>query len=281
MGLLGVLAIASCSGGDGGTTGRDVPDEGSDERVTPTDQDIDEQPFLGDSTGTWVQIQERAGAGRIFGEVYSDRVNRSFFLVLVQQDGENVSAEYQACDVEVENTEPNSQIVTTIPKALIESIPRANRPARVFQSGGTWRFEQPDHIEVRGIDLENPASDDLPLDRNDERIRDQDQDGQPGVTVYVSAPSLQFDIFVIQRIRTALTGTVVSNDRFEGQVQWTEDQVILGVENTTPEMAAQIVGASTVSVDQDPNKSRFRMVRVDAGTTCEEVVNRRSDWLTW
>lgn len=279
-----VFAVASgCDGASGQT------DDGA-----PVDVAIPETggcggeagtPFVGDMTGRWVQIQERAAMVEMLPSNPGKRLTRTWFVVDITQDLLAVSAWYTACAVEVES--PEGGAVTTIPRRLIESIPVSDRPAALSDEGGAWRFAQPEHVELRGVrDLADPANDVLPTDPLDPRILDQDDDGQPGVTVFVDVSAINLDVYVAQRIVTALEGTVVADGCFEGTVAWSEDQVILGGYDVSGQAGGVLAALLTrPGIEPQLDGSRFRMTRVDgtlaAGDpagVCGAVLADRARW---
>ena len=176
---------------------------------------------------------------------------------------------------------------STIPKALIASIDVSPRPATLTNEAGAWKFAQPDHVELRGLgDLTNPAEDPLPQNAQDARVVDQDEDGNPGVTVFVDVSATNLEVWVVQRIVTRLDADVGEDGGFQGMVTWSEEQVILGGVDDEGKPSS-ILDALLVQPGITPTKdeSRFRMTRVDADLTageaadiCEAVLADKGKW---
>lgn len=286
-----VTAIAlvcwACDASDGERG--DVPDPGpagdTTGADTGTEPDVPATPFSGDMTGRWVQVQERAAMVEMLPSNPGKRLTRTWFVVDVTQDALAVSARYTACAVEVES--PEGGAVTTIPRNLVDRIPVSDRPADLSDEGGVWRFTQPEHVELRGVrDLSDPANDDLPTDPLDPRIWDQDNDGQPGVTVFVDVSAINLDVYVAQRIVTALEGTVVADGCFEGTVAWSEDQVILGGYDVSGQAGGVLDALLTrPGIEPEDDGNRFRMTRADGvlatgdpADACEAVLADRVRW---
>lgn len=282
--LAGMLAGAwGCDGASGGTDDGVPADVSVPETVAGCGGDAS-APFSGDMTGRWVQVQERAALVEMLpGGDASARVTRTWFVVDVAQEEDAVTATYVACAVDVES---EGGTATTIPQRLIDSIPASDRPAVLSDDGG-WRFTQQDHVELRGVrDVADPAGDELPTDALDPRIYDQDQDDNPGVTVFVDVSAITLDVYVAQRIVTALEGTVVADGCFEGTVAWSEDQAILGGvddQGQTGGILDALLKRPVIAPTLQ--ESRFRMTRAgadlaaaSAADACDAVTEDKARW---
>jgi hypothetical protein len=160
--------------------------------------------------------------------------------------------------------ESSSLATTEIPAAFMASLRPQPRAAALQEDNGETRFAQPSYLEVRGAVLENPEADALPVDPADPRVIDQDEDGFPGMTVNVSIFGfVEAQIYVVQRVQYELNGVVLSADRIEGLIQWTDEQNVLAA--TSPLLLA---GAESIQ-DPDPTKHIFVMVRAGEDWTCE------------
>ena len=67
----------------------------------------------------------------------------------------------------------------------------------------------------------------------------------------------------MQRIRYELHGAVISTDRIEGLIRWSDEQLILAA--TSPLLMAR----SDSDPDPDPTKHIFVMLRAQEDWTCE------------
>ncbi|MFB6264492.1 MAG: hypothetical protein ABEL76_12850 [Bradymonadaceae bacterium] len=84
---------------------------------------------------------------------------------------------------------------------------------------------------VVGANLDDPAEDDLPSSKNAETVIDEDDDGNPGVTITADAATCESteELYAALRTVTPFSGEVKSRDRIEGGLQPTLDQSILGI----------------------------------------------------
>jgi len=154
------------------------------------------------------------------------------------------------------------------------SLVPAARSAILVEQTGSLHFESSTYVEVRGALLEDPVSDPLPTDPEDPRVIDQDEDGEPGMTVRITLLGiLEGETYVVQRMSYRLSGVVVGSDRIEGTIEWSDEQTVLGA--TNPLLKAETVG----TLDPDPAAHRFVMVRVDETWTCETLRERLGEIL--
>jgi hypothetical protein len=144
------------------------------------------------------------------------------------------------------------------------------RLAMLREEGGEIIFEQPAYLETRGAVLENPETDELPVDPEDPRVIDQDGDGFPGMTVDVTLFGfLRAQIYVVQRVQYQLQGVVTSADRIEGLIEWADEQVVLDA------TSAMLLAGSESFPDPDPNQHVFVMLRAQQDWDCEWL---RENW---
>jgi len=165
----------------------------------------------------------------------------------------------------------SSPLATTeIPDAFMESIRPAPDSARLQEEDGQFTFQQDTHLEIRGAVLDNPKSDDLPAEPEDPRVFDQDEDGFPGMTVNINLlGAMEEQIYVVQRFQYELEGAVVSPDRIEGLIDWTDKQVIPAAANP------MLLVGSDSEPDPDPGKHVFIMLRAQEDWTCDWL---RDNW---
>jgi hypothetical protein len=222
-----------------------------------------------DLHGSWVMLQVYPQIATIprVGEV----AQASYVVqrVEIEQEGETLSMVDTYCFTIVDSG--TSLVRTEIPAAFMASLSPGVRTATVTEQAGEFLFSQPQYVEVRGAHLQDVDNDELPVSPDDPRVFDQDGDGNPGMSVSVTIFGLiGGETYVVQRVRYALSGKVVAEDRIEGAVDWSDEQNILGVSN--PVLQAD---ASTVP-DPDPSKHIFIMIRADVGWTCEWL---QANWI--
>jgi len=221
-----------------------------------------------DLSGAWVMLQvyPRIAQLPLVGE--STQTSYVIQLVNVEQDGMSLLMTDCYCFTVIE--ESSSLASTQIPDAFMRALRPQPRAAALRAYDGELRFEQAPYLEVRGAVLENPETDALPIDAEDPRVIDQDEDGSPGMTVNVSLFGLlRAQIYVVQRVQYELMGVVVSADRVEGVIDWTDEQIVLAATSSL------LMAGAESAPDPDPAKHIFVMLRAQETWTCEWL---RENW---
>jgi hypothetical protein len=221
-----------------------------------------------DFSGAWAEIQVLSEFARLPLVGEAARTSTVILRVTIEQTGSSLGMRWTYCATDIDN---GSAIASTvIPDAFLASLGEAAAEASIDASAAPERFVQPWTTEVRGARLENPDTDSLPTTASDPRVVDQDGDGKPGLTVRVSALGIfRGDVYIIQRVRTRLVGTLVSPGRIEGLVEWTTEQVTLGATN------ALFLGNLPSRPDPFPEHSFFVLVRIDPVWTCADILAHR------
>jgi hypothetical protein len=219
-------------------------------------------------SGTWAELK-----------VLSDSVTfplvgtlaRTTTLVqraLITQTGDSLAIVAAYCAATFDN---GSALTTTIDPLFVRSLAEVSSSASLDPSVLPARFSQSWTTELHGVRLDHPDTDTLPTSASDPRVFDQDGDGKPGITVHACAlGAITGDVYVIERLRTRLEGTVVSSDRVEGHVEGTVEQVILGASN------ALFLGSIVSRPNPVADRSTFVLVRIDPAWTCDEILLRRA-----
>lgn len=183
-------------------------------------------------------------------------------LVEIAQDGLTLKMTDSYCLTFVDDGTP--LVTTEIPTGFMTALRPLTRIAALSETGEQVAFVQQPYLEVRGAILENEKTDALPADPKDPRVVDQDNDGNPGMTVSVRILGIiEGETYVVQRVWYRLSGIVVAPDRIEGSIEWSDEQVVLGA--TNPLLVADTIGYP----DPDPAKSVFIMIRAQDDWTCE------------
>jgi hypothetical protein len=222
--------------------------------------------------GTWamVQVYPQIAVLPFAGEVPRSSTVAQF--VEVTQTGPLLTMIDTYCFTIVDDGTP--LVETAIPDRFMASLRPEPRTATLTEQTASVRFESSTYVEVRGAVLDNPAVDALPTDPKDPRVFDQDEDGNPGMTVRVTILGLvEGETHVVQRVSYRLNGALVEPDRIEGTIEWTDEQVVLGATNA-------LLEADTIGYpDPDPTASRFVMIRIDETWTCETLRERYEELL--
>ena len=223
--------------------------------------------------GRWafVQVFTEIAVVPLAGEIR--RTSTVALFTNVTQEGAELALADTYCFTRVDDGTP--LIETAIPEAFMSSLVPLVRLGRVDVSNGGVSFETETHIEVRGARLDDPPNDELPIDADDPRVVDQDEDGKPGMTVRATILGfVKGEIYVVQRVTYRLIGRVIDDQTIVGTIEWTDEQTVLGASN--PLLTAQTTGVP----DPDASLHRFVMRRVDDGWTCETLGKRIDDLLS-
>ncbi len=214
-----------------------------------------------DLEGTWAMLQVYPRIARLPLVGESSQISYVIQRVDVEQEDESLVMLDRYCFTFIE--ESSSLATTEIPDAFMAALRPHPRYATIHDQGGEISFEQAPYVEIRGAVLENPETDELPVDPDDRRVFDQDEDGSPGMTVNVTLLGfMEARIHVVQRVRYELSGTVTSSDRIEGLIRWSDEQVVLAA--TNPLLMANSDGYP----DPDPTQHIFIMIRAQEDWTC-------------
>jgi hypothetical protein len=183
-------------------------------------------------------------------------------FVDVEQDDLSLDMSDRYCFSIIVESSPLA--TTEIPDAFMRSLRPDPREGVLQDEDGSLTFRQAWHLEIRGAVLDNPETDELPVDPEDPRVVDQDGDGFPGMTVNVNLLGIMKEqMYVVQRVQYELDGVVISSDRIEGLIRWTDEQVVVAATNP------MLMAGTDSKPDPDPDKHVFVMLRAQEGWTCE------------
>jgi hypothetical protein len=145
------------------------------------------------------------------------------FTDLVVENGELVEYD-RFCHAE---QKANQDFVTTFPDEATQAILPRSAIVDVYEENGEWRIWRPATPTLIGIDG-NP---DVPLsmDPNDPLINDDDNDGKPGVTVFVTLFGLiKGEIYLARREIFQNDMTLYSDGSLRGTVVDDSEQLVIG-----------------------------------------------------
>ena len=225
-------------------------------------QGQDLPPF--DLTGTWavMQVTSDIVVYPFVGE--KTRTTTLILLVEMRQTGTEVQVFETHCLVDTDDG--TTMVVTEIPEAFLRSLGVVKRTAALEPAADGWRFVEPWPTEVYGARLADPLNDPLPTAADDPRVFDQDEDGQPGITVRVAILGLiAGEVYVVQRLSKLLEGQVVTSDLIRGLITWTNEQVTVGASSSF------LATGGNAEVDPVRERSYFVAIRVPAGTSCDDL----------
>ena len=189
--------------------------------------------------------------------VMRNQTQFTMLLTIVQQETA-LTADGRYCD-RFQVNPPNAIAPVVIPNAWAHTETPVHRTGK-FEVGT-------DGFPVLSIDLMSeeigwvlgtpPNS--LPTVATDNRVIDQDNDGNPGITIALSGQALAGTIYSVQAQTTAITAIVVAANRVEGALAYTTQQNVLG---SDPLSLAQTYAKGSSGADPILCNSGFVMVRV-------------------
>lgn len=212
--------------------------------------------------------------------------SKQLYRLRIAQSGAHIHQKTTLCDLSLPSTNIATLVIPPALQTLIES--------RSVENDGDYlsspqvlgaQYSPPQFVEVLGATLANPATDPLPTMDAGATATDDDQNGDPGVTLLaqvVTCTSVQ-ELFVALRATGVLSGAVQTPDLIKGYAQIHLDESVLGYSDPCLSAAASI----KIVVEPD---SPFRAQRVGAAqdidqngnVSCPEIVanapNIFADW---
>jgi hypothetical protein len=183
-------------------------------------------------------------------------------------DGRRLSGQGTICRLDLDSG--TSLVKTILPAQFLRSLPKPMIDARLDAEDGQLKFRQAKQTIVVGAELKRPTKDKLPTSPKDKRVRDQDGDDKPGVTIKIDG-LVTGDIYVAQRTWTRLRGSKRVDGTFQGRVYFGNEQSILEATSSMLESAPETRAL--------PEKSWFKLVRVDKDADCADARAVTDEWL--
>lgn len=264
--MISFLILLSCNDDSTNEINSDYDEVKTDESDKESDEDFvsDEAPRPFDEffTGTWAQVVFFDSETSTSGMSVQTETS-TFFLLDLVQDGNTVAVLAKICDIVI-----NSQMINIIvPNTFINALPNYELAYQVSQKQDSHKLSQPEFVEIRGAVLEH-NKDELPTDKSDQRVIDQDDDGHPGMTLFATG-FVQGAMYMVQRTITELEGAHEDNNTIKGSVMWSDEQVVLDAENT-------LLESERITIPK-LESSYFLMKRMEAQATCEDVIHLLTD----
>ena len=192
---------------------------------------------------------------------------RTLLRLQIVQDGHNAEIRSRVCSIDVGGG--CGVIRTIVPSAFVASLAEQLVEVSLRQVDGQTSIQGWEQTEVVGARLDNDQQDSLPTLASDPRVFDADGDGEPGVTIRIRG-LVSGEIYLVQRGWSRLRTTTVSGNQIAGHIDWATEQNIIGA--TQPALQ----NAPPTSPDPSDRRNHFLAVRVDASTTCEDIVDNES-----
>jgi hypothetical protein len=121
----------------------------------------------------------------------------------------------------------NQDLVTTFPDEATQAIQPPSALVDVYEENGAWKIWRPPTPTRIGIDGDPNVP--LSMDPNDPLINDDDNDGKPGVTVFVELFGLiEGEIYLARREIFSNDLTLYSDGSLRGTVVDDSEQLVVG-----------------------------------------------------
>jgi len=225
-----------------------------------------------DLSGRWALVEVMPGVADLPFVGHVELTTISGLFVDIGQDGCGLSMTqtYAFIDVEMHP----AVVKTTVPEVFVSCLPSVVQTATLRRAAGGWAMSGATLVQVRGAHLAGSEGDPLPTSPDDSRVVDEDGDGHPGLTVHVRlAGIVSGNTYVIQRLTTALRGTVEDANTVTGTVDWTGEEIVLAASNPLLKMSY------TYEPDPTSSENVFVMRRVDATWTAQTLRDHLPDLL--
>jgi len=218
-----------------------------------------------DLSGRWAQLQVTTSIVELPIAGPAPSKTESLIVVDIEQTGEKLILEETVCSLQTEG--PTPLVETTYPDAFTHALSGRVRVAELARRQGRYVYREPKSYRTTGVDLDNPAEDELPREPDDPRVRDPDGDGHPGLTVEVKG-FVNGRVFMVQKGWSELQGVVRSARQIEGSVRWASDQSVLDATHRF------LTHPPSSRPHPEPGRHYFRMARIPSGASCTEVTAR-------
>ncbi len=213
---------------------------------------------------------------RITAHVVVEVETRQLFRLRILQHGTTVRAKSTLCAFKLPVVEDVATLI--IP-------PRLERLlwTKSVESNGEYlsspetinaAYNPPPSLLLVGADLADPEKGKLPTLEDTTGAIDEDEDGNPGVTLSASLVTCEKfeELYVALRTGASLSGTVLTADVIEGKADVSLNQSVIGYSNDC------LASAKTINIGIDKG-SPFRAVRVgdaqdvdqNGNVTCPEL----------
>ena len=136
----------------------------------------------------------------------------------------------------------------------------------VAKNGEEISFQLNKDYDLRGANMNNPATEDMIANNNDARIFDHDNDGKVAFTLGIKGKSALSTgtMYYVQRLWHVFRGTLVDENTIEGKVEWSDEQHLVDATNLTLKAPKNTV--------TDKEKSIFQFKKVAEDMDCSKML---------
>lgn len=246
---LGVLlAVAGC-GFEAGPSAFDdqrVDNEDNNDNGGSTVDELGAGQGAGTVDGTWLKVHIASSC--VFDQ---EQVSATYLIVDIDADGTTLTEHRTLCELDASPVLGNRPVASSDTLATVEYPVIDQGMVSSHTTGGGYSSSTA--VGLWGINLDDPLTDPVPTDADDDRVVDADGDGNPGVTMYLDGAGC--DRYMGQRQVVRFSGALEAPNDIRGASVRTTDTVVYGGTATSCEMAPDVISNDAHSF--------FRMVRVD------------------
>jgi hypothetical protein len=258
---------------DAGAAGRDTEDTAADAGVDPgADTDTPTEAFMRAAAGRYAHydiVAYEASMG-VMG-LFKNLIISYGFTELVYDDGALVATD-RFCHSEQKS---NQNFTPIVPDELTRAIIPDSVEMEIRETGeGELHLWRPETPTLLGISYEDSYETPLPkkISKDDPRLVDADQDGKPGVTVYIEMLGKTEELYIARREIFAFEAYLQEDGSFEGLVHDRSEQLVIGATNPL------LTGMQQEWLQHDDlTKSPIYLVPIDDDADCEELMARRDE----
>ena len=209
-----------------------------------------------DLTGVWVA--KLTGAQIVTSALTKPIHNENVYyqLLTIQQTGTAITVDGRYCD-RTEVNDPSASVPVEIPDAWAHTETPIHRTGDFTPgSGGYSVLNLPTLFEAIGARL--TSADTLPTGTDDSRVYDEDNDGNPGITIHLSG-LVTGNVYSVQAQTTSILAIPVSANRVEGSLGFASNQTVLA---SSPSAIKARYESSKTAADFAVCASTFVMVKL-------------------
>ena len=170
------------------------------------------------TNSVWAKQMILASDSSAMGIKSSSKIERILLVKMSKVSGKLETSE-EACDV-ISTATGGATLV--FPEAFKRSLPIRMASYQISEDAQGVALAGTQAVEVLGAKLADDSTDSIPTSADDDSVVDQDGDGQPGVTVDISAKAafvtIKGKVYLVQRTITQETGRLESAELIRGNI---------------------------------------------------------------
>jgi cysteine-rich repeat protein len=206
----------------------------------------------------------------VLGQQQSTSVTQKMLIVDMKYEDGILKATSTTCYVE---TDTGSQYLDiSFSQLYIDSLVPIEYEFTVEENGSAYDLTMEDFVDVTGAKLNDPLADDLPTDKTDSRVWDQDGDGNPGLRVDVDGriPTLFYEsgtADVATKTAADIALSTMDDNTIQGPFLWYGYFIVYQASNN--------ILMNDRIIIPDHNNSSIKFVRIDDSYNCDKIISEK------